>query len=136
MYTYLLEKEIPQTYKNRGQHKEQKARYNLTGKINKADNIPFWTTADCNGIQIKSARATICKGVNIAEHIEKDAARLYMYVCNDEQTAYIMSKSEYYRFCTLFSEQTTESPKNGGTIKTRLKKETRAMIAWLQSNTK
>ena len=136
MYKYLLLEEIEQTYKNRGQHKEQKARYNITGEISKADNVPFWVSGDCNDMQIKSARATICKGVNIAEHIEKDAARLYMYVCNDEQTAYIMSKSEYYCFCTLFSEQTTESPKNGGTIKTRLKKETRAMIAWLQSNIK
>ena len=126
-YTY-----INSEYKNNGQRLEQIARFNLTGKIIKADNRKATECSDCNGFQIKSARATICKGTDIKAHIESDAAQAYIYI-TAELIAYTMSKSEYFEFTTKFATLTRESPKNGGAVKMRLKSESRVMIEWLEA---
>jgi len=131
MKTIKLET-IERTYKNNGQHAEQVARYTLTGKIEKADNLPFWAGADVGTIQIKSSRATVCKGLNVVEHINADAAMEYGYVSADFSTLYIMSVDEYLEFVTYFGTVTNESPKNGRAVKIRLKTENRMMKEWLR----
>ena len=114
-----------------GQDIEQSIRYQMTGKICKADNIPFTVSGDCLGYQIKSARATICKGTDIAEHLRHDAAAAYIYGTLAGK-GYIMSRTEYLEFATTFATVTRDSQKNGGAIKTRLKSESRALLRWLE----
>ena len=131
MHILQLNNTLPRTYAIAGQHAEQIFRYTVTGKICKADNKPATVCGDCLGVQIKSARATICKGLDIAAHIARDAATGYAYVVADFSVAYLMSPAEWLEFATEFATVTTESVKNGGAIKTRLKSESKAMTAWL-----
>ena len=131
MTKITLEK-IARTYRNNGQHAEQMFRYTMNGKIEKADNRPATECADCNGYQVKSARATICKGEDIAKHLENDKATGYAYINADCSTAYLMTKAEYLEFATEFATLTRESSKNGGAIKLRFKTESKAMVEWLE----
>ena len=124
---------IKRVYKNNGQHAEQVFRYTMSGCICKADNTPATVSGDYEDIQIKSARATICKGKDIASHLTTDKAERYAYITADFKTAYIMSKIEYLTFATLFATLTKESLKNGGTEKLRFKSESKAMLEWLQA---
>lgn len=124
--------EITSEYKNNGQRLEQIARFNLTGEVAKADNRKATECGDCLGFQIKSARATICKGTDIKAHIESDAAIGYIYV-TAELVAYTMSKAEYLEFATEFATLTRESTKNGGSEKMRFKSESKALIEWLKA---
>lgn len=123
---------IERTYKNNGQHAEQVARYTLTGEICKADNKPFYMGADCLDIQIKSARATICKGTDLMAHLTIDKADRYGYVTKDFDKMYIMTKAEYIDFVTEFGTITRDSKKNGGAEKIRLNKEGARMVAYLE----
>lgn len=129
--TKIFLKKIDRQYKNNGQHAEQVARFTLTGKIEKADNKPFTLGGDCGDIQIKSARATVCKGTDIKAHIEMDSANKYGYVNADFSEMYIMSKAEWFEFSTKFGTITRESSKNGGSEKIRLKTENKEMKEWL-----
>lgn len=123
--------EVPKFYKNEGQHKEQCVRFTLTGKITRADNLPCTVGGDCESLQIKSERATICKGYDIASHLAKDKATLYGYVTNDFQM-YVMTKVEFLEFAQTFATATRESNKNGGQGKLRLKSESKQMLEWLK----
>ena len=123
---------IESEYKNNGQRLEQIARFNLTGEIAKADNKKCTECGDCNGFQIKSARATICKGTDLAAHIENDAAIGYIYI-TAELVAYTMNKAEYLEFATQFATLTRESAKNGGAEKLRFKSESKALLEWLKA---
>jgi hypothetical protein len=127
--TKITLNQLPRTYKNNGQHAEQLFRYTMCGEICKADNKQ---DTDYQDIQIKSSRATVCKGTDIAKHIAQDKAKKYAYVTSDFSNAYIMSKAEYLEFTSQFSSITTESKKNGGAIKTRLKEENKAMLNYLE----
>ncbi len=118
-------------YKNNGQHAEMVFKYTTTGKIVKADNTPFTASGDYADIQIKSARATVCKGTDLDKHLQADAAKRYAYVMDDFQIAYIMSKAEYKQFVNEFGTVTRESSKNGGAEKIRLKQENAKMTEWL-----
>lgn len=129
-----LNYEMERTYPNNGQHAEQVVRYTLTGEICKADNKPFMAGGDCLDIQIKSARATICKGLDLEKHFELDGANRYGYVTKDFSKMYLMDKTEYLEFCKLFATVTTDSQKNGGAVKLRLKDETKAMLKWLEDS--
>ena len=124
---------IKRVYKNNGQHAEQVFRYTMSGCICKADNTPATVSGDYEDIQIKSARATICKGKDIASHLTTDKAERYAYITADFKTAYIMSKIEYLTFATLFATLTKESQKNGGAEELRFKSESKAMLEWLQA---
>lgn len=124
-------KQIERTYNNNGQHAEQTFRYTLTNEICKADNREG---ADLGNIQIKSNRATVCKGTDTDTYIDNDVATVYAYVTKDFTTAYLMNKNEYKKFVKTFATVTTESAKNGGTVKTRLKHENATMIEWLENN--
>ena len=113
-------------YANNGQHLEQLYRFNKSGKICKADNLKG---ADYEDIQIKSARATICKGTDLKSHIDNDVAKRYVYITKS-LVAYEMSKSEYLEFTIKFTTVTRESQKNGGHEKMRLKSESKEMLEW------
>lgn len=118
-------------YSNKGQAIEQVARFVLTGKREKADNIAHDKGADCLHYQIKSARATVCRGLDIAEHLARDVALEYIYITQGLQ-GYIMNRAEWLAFCVAFGTVTRESPKNGGGEKIKLKSESRALIQWLE----
>lgn len=124
--------QIERTYKNNGQHAEQVARFTLTGVIEKADNKPAEQGGDCGDIQIKSARATVCKGNDIRKHLENDGANRYGYVTKDFDLMFLMNRTEYTEFVDKFGTLTRESEKNGGAEKIRLKSESRAMREWLE----
>ena len=132
MKTVKLNTNFDRRYSNNGQHAEQVARFTLTGEIVKADNKPFTAGADVLDIQIKSARATVCDGLDIRAHVELDAAKCYGYVLADFSKMYIMSPDEWIEFVERFATTTTESPKNGGKIKLRLSHESKAMRRWLE----
>lgn len=130
--TTIKLKPLAREYKNNGQHAEQVFRYTVTGEIAKADNKPAWMCGDCLDIQIKSARATVCKGTDLDQYLATDAARRYAYVASDFSTAYIMSKAEWKSFAGKFGTITRESGKNGGAEKIRLGHETKEMRDWLE----
>lgn len=120
-------------YKNHGQDAEQSVRFVLTGEVLKADNIRYDLGADCLNYQIKSARATVCKGDNLEAYLNLDASTAYIYADN-EGTAWVMSREEYTAFCKEFSTLTYESQSNGGGAKLRLKSESTKMMAWLRAH--
>lgn len=127
-------KQIKRFYKNNGQHAEQIARFTLTGEIARADNKPFWIGGDIGDIQIKSAKATICKGNDIESHLKADGANRYGYVTKDFSRMFLMTKVEYLEFSRKFSYETKDSNgKNGGNVKMKFKYESREMIEYLES---
>jgi hypothetical protein len=117
-------------YANHGQNAEQSVRKALTGEVVKADNLAHNKGADCLGYQIKSARATVCKGTDIRAYLATDCATEYIY-CTNDGTAYIMSRTEYIEFVEVFGTVTRESSRNGGATKIRLKSESVALLAYL-----
>ena len=125
--------EIPRYYKNNGQHAEQVLRYTITGEIVKADNIPASASGDCGDIQVKTAKASVCKGNSLIEHFKTDKAKRYAYVVTSFKEAYIMNRNEYFEFVEMFGYITYESQKNGGHQKIRLKAESKKMIEWLMT---
>jgi hypothetical protein len=118
------------TYKNNGQHLEQWFRYSLTGKIEKADNLAHDKGCDLFNYSVKSARATVCKGTDLASYLATDKATEFVYITANG-IAYIMSKSEYIDFVNTFGTVTRESAKNGGHEKIRLGHETAKLLEWL-----
>jgi len=130
MDTLILAK-IDRFYANNGQEAERVFRYTYTGKLTKADNIKHTDGADCDDIQIKSARASVCKGTDINAYLSNDKASRFAYVVKDMSIAYIMTKALYIEFVNAFATITTESAKNGGATKLRLKSESKAMLQWL-----
>lgn len=124
--------EILNNYKNNGQNLEQSVRKFLTGKLEKADNIAYNKSADCLNYQIKSARATVCKGTDLKAYLALDASTAYIYATKNG-IAYIMSRETYIEFCETFGTITRDSTKNGGQTKIRLGHETKALIEWLNA---
>ena len=124
---------IERTYKNNGQHAEQVARYTLTGQICKADNLPHDCGGDIGNLQVKSSKATICKGTDLQAYLAEDGATAWGYVNADVTEMFVMDKAEWMAFCETFGYVTYESEKNGGGAKMRLKAESRKMMAWLMA---
>lgn len=124
--------QIERHYTNNGQHAEQVYRFAMTGEICKADNLPHNLGADCGLTQIKGARATVCKGLDLSAYLDADKAETYAYVSEDFKTAYLMERAEWEQFCTAFGTVTRESDKNGGGAKIRLKQENKKMREWLE----
>ena len=122
--------DIERTYTNNGQHLEQVFRYNLTGKIEKADNLAHDKGCDLLHYSIKSARATVCKGTDLETYLNTDKATEFVYITKN-LTAYIMNRTEYTAFVETFGTVTCESAKNGGHKKIRLGHETAKMLEWL-----
>ena len=128
--THITLNPIERTYKNNGQHLEQTFRFNLTGNIEKADNLPHDKGTDIGNYSVKSARATVCKGTDLNAYLDTDKATEFVYITKN-LVAYIMSKTEYIDFVNEFGTVTTESAKNGGKEKIRLGHETAKMLEWL-----
>lgn len=124
---------IERIYANAGQQAECVVRYTLTGEVGKADNKAFWTGGDVLDIQIKSARASVCRGTDIRAHVAMDGANRYGYVNKDFDTMYLMSPEEWVEMVDTFATITRESAKNGGAEKLRLKSESKAMVEWLEA---
>ena len=122
---------LDREYKNNGQEAERIFRYTMTGEIAKADNLRHNLGTDCLNYQVKSARATVCRGRDIEAYLAEDKATEFAYVSADLTKAYIMSKAEYIAFVKAFGTVTKESAKNGGHEKTRLKTESAEMREWL-----
>lgn len=125
-------KKIERFYRNNGQEAERIARFTLTGKLEKADNLAHNLASDCLNIQIKSARATVCKGTNLEKYLKEDASSFFGYVVSDFSKMYLMNKTEYKSFVKTFGTITRESGKNGGSEKIRLKHESKEMIEWFR----
>lgn len=122
---------LDRQYTNNGQEAERRFRYTMTGEIAKADNLPHNLGTDCLNYQVKSARATVCRGRDLQAYLATDKATEFAYVSADLSTAYIMSKEEYTEFVNKFGTVTRESAKNGGHEKIRLKAEGAEMREWL-----
>ena len=132
MTTVKLNTNFERRYANNGQHAEQVARFTLTGEIVKADNKPFTAGADVLDIQVKSARATVCNGLDIRAHVELDAAKCYGYVLADFSKMYIMSPEEWIKFVEEFAKPAIDSINNVGGSKLRLPHESKAVREWLE----
>ena len=130
MTHFYLNPNFVRQYKNNGQHMEQWTRFTLTGENAKADNLAHDKGADCLGYQIKSARATVCKGTDIRAYLATDMATAYIYATADG-VAYVMTRVEYIEFVEKFGTVTKESTSNGGAEKIRLKSESSALLAYL-----
>ena len=130
MTHFYLNPNFVRQYKNNGQHMEQWTRFTLTGENAKADNLPHDKGGDCLGYQIKSARATVCKGTDIRAYLATDMATAYIYATADG-VAYVMTRIEYIEFVEKFGTVTKESTANGGAEKIRLKSESSALLAYL-----
>lgn len=133
MYKINLEP-LQRTYKNNGQHAEQVFRFTLSGEVIKADNKPATECGDYLDIQIKTAKATVCKGTDLTLYLSLDAAKRYAYITKDFSIAYVMDKKLWQEFCATFGYATKESEKNGGREKIRLYDESRRMVEWLESH--
>ena len=122
---------IERMYKNNGQEAERIFRFAMSGELCKADNIRHDLGTDYGEYQVKSARATVCRGTDIAAYVATEKATKFAYISADFTTAYIMSREEYIAFVEEFGTITKESNKNGGAEKIRLKHETTAMLTYL-----
>jgi hypothetical protein len=131
MRTIIMQANFISDYKNHGQASQQLFAYTLTGERQKADNIPHDKGADVLHYQVKSARATVCKGTDIKAYLATDMAIEYAYIAKNG-IAYIMSRTEYIEFVEVFGTVTRESTKNGGAEKIRLKSESLALLAYLE----
>lgn len=130
MTTIKLNNQIERQYKNNGQHAEQVMRFTLTGEIVKADNKSHRLGGDVLDIQIKSQKATVCKGYDLEAYLALDGANRFAYVTSDFATAYVMNKAEYIEFVSEFGCKTRESQKNGGGEKIQLLSESKRMLEW------
>ena len=130
MTTITLNNNIERTYKNNGQHAEQVIRFTLTGEICKADNLRHDLGGDVLDIQVKSAKASVCRGRDLDAYLAVDGAHRYAYVTKDFATAYIMNRDEYKEFVHEFGYITRESTKNGGREKIQLLDESKRMREW------
>lgn len=127
----VTEARAPEGY-NRGQAKEYAYRLQETGKALRADNRPHTEGGDLGDLQIKAARATVCKGLDLDSYLDADGAKAWVYIAND-WTAYTMDRTEWTAFVRAFGTVTYDSKKNGGGAKIRLKSEGREMTEWLRA---
>lgn len=125
----ILTNTVTNTSYNNGQRLEQIYRFTRCGKILKADNQK--NAPDFENVQIKSARATICKGTDFENYIKENLAEIFAYVTKD-LIAYEMNKTEFINFVKEFGTVTKESQKNGGDEKIRLGHESKKMREWLE----
>lgn len=131
---------------NRGQYMEYCYRVAMTGQAQKADNVSAKDGADCNGVSVKSARASyniniVDKDINsnalslaILRALVEDKAESFVYlVSEDEKIAcYEMNKATFHKLLLTFCAMQAESKSNGRAIKMRLPRNDKTMIEWLE----
>lgn len=128
---------------NRGQYLEYCYRVAVTGQAQKADNISAKDGTDCNGVSVKSARASYA--VDIASNdissnalslailraLVQDKAKNYAYLVpeNDKIACYKMDKVTFHKLLLTFAIIQVDSNKK--TLKLRLPRNDKIMIEWL-----
>lgn len=133
MKTEYFVTDFVSNYTIKGQALEQEYRYFKTGLIIKADNLPATKGTDFDGYSIKSARATVCSGLDIVESLKTDMAKAFIYLTR-EKIAYIMSPAEYIDFVNEF--KTADYDSKTKQPKLRLKSESTKMLEWLKGKAK
>lgn len=130
---------------NRGQYLEYCYRMAITGRAQRADNVSAKDGADCNGVSIKSARASYA--VNIADKnindntltlailraLVEDKAEMFTYLVPEVEkiACYTMDKATFGYLLITFCTMQTESRSKA--IKMRLPCNDKAMIDWLNN---
>lgn len=118
------------TYRNNGQHAEQRLAYTLTNTVRKADNRKGG--ADVNIYQVKTFRATLCHGADLsAILVEYAEAERFAFVDDERDIWFDMDKAEFMQFAEQFAEIAADSRKNGGAIKFRLNRQIEKQREWL-----
>ena len=110
----------------------------------KHDSTDYRTGSDIEignrHISVKASRFTLMSGTMCKGFTEfNDIWNLYKSTTHSNVFAYItedyrvfeMDINEFEQFVYTFGKTETESKKNGGGVKIRLKKENKAMIEWL-----
>ena len=119
-------------YKNNGQEAERLFALTLTGENRKADNHKGG--ADVGIYQVKSFRATVCKGYDIEQiKVEYANAERFAFVDIEEEVWYDLSVEQFVEFAKQFKELTRESKSNGGKEKIRLNRRINEQRAWLKA---
>lgn len=133
---------------NKGQYMEYCYRVAMTGQAQRADNISAKDGTDCNGVSLKSARASYAvniagKDINsntlsfaILQALTDDKAEFFIYLVpeNDKIACYTMDKATFHYLLVTFCAIQTESKSNGRTLKMRLPRNDRLMLEWLNNN--
>ena len=133
-------------YNNRGQYLEYCYRVAKTGQTQRADNVSAKDGTDCNGVSVKSARASYAvditdKDINpnmlslaILRALVQDKAEQYVYLVpeNEKIACYKMNKATFHELLLVFAALQAESKSNGRKIKMRLPRNDKAMIEWLE----
>ena len=120
---------------NRGQIAEAVVRYAILGELTGADNVPAHRAGDVLNYQVKSARATVCNGTDLAAYLAMDAATEYIFVAPDNSGYWTMDKATWQVFCETFAKPSRGSSKNGGKVNLRLPSFTKKVQSWLEAHT-
>lgn len=130
---------------NKGQYMEYCYRVAMTGQVQRADNISAKDGTDCNGVSIKSARASYAvditdKDINsnalslaILQALIEDKAESFAYLVPESNkiACYTMDKATFHylliTFCTMQAESRSKA------IKMRFPRNDKAMIEWLNN---
>lgn len=135
---FTLESNISQ-YRNNGQRVQQNLDFQLTGKLRKADKIPFDLGSDIPEyrLSVKSYHFTLASNLqgNTYEEMKADFfsrchSELFAYVTRS-QLVYIMNREQFAEFLDLFHEIDRSSAPNGNKVVIRGKREPKAMLQWL-----
>lgn len=130
---------------NKGQYMEYCYRVAMTGQAQRADNISAKDGTDCNGVSVKSARASYAvdiadKDINsnalslaILQALTEDKAEFFVYLVPEVEkiACYTMDKATFHylliTFCTMQMESRSKA------IKMRLPRNDKAMVEWLNN---
>lgn len=132
---------------NRGQYMEYCYRMAMTGQAQRADNISAKDESDCNGVSVKSPRASYAvnianKDINdnalslaILQALAEDKAEFFTYLVPESEkiACYTMDKATFHFLLITFCTMQAESKSNGRAMKMRLPRNDKAMIEWLNN---
>lgn len=132
--------EITRTYANWGNHCEQALAFTLTGEMRKHDRVPFYMDSDIPeyNMSVKSSGFTLASGkINMGDTFEEKLNDFFSRVHSDKfayvtenMVAYVMDAKEFEKFLRTFSYMDRDSTKNGGLLKIKCRKESKAMLRW------
>ncbi len=132
---------------NKGQYLEYCYRVAITGQAQRSDKISAKDGTDCNGVSLKSARASyainiVDKDINsnalslaILQALTEDKAETFTYLVpeSDKIACYTMNKATFHYLLVTFCAIQTESKSNGRALKMRLPRNDKIMIEWLNN---
>lgn len=132
---------------NKGQYLEYCYRVAITGQAQRSDKISAKDGTDCNGVSLKSARASyainiVDKDINsnalslaILQALTEDKAETFTYLVPESNkiACYTMNKATFYYLLVTFCAIQAESKSNGRALKMRLPRNDKIMIEWLNN---